>query len=146
MVSTPGLTRSNGSVSQAGKSSTASAPRKRGQVVGEALGVGGGGHGDHERVRCRRVAPARRSAMARAGSGTASTALGRPEHLGAGPGSSRSEAGRSVSDIGQADEATGAVADRLMPPSPSRGVEDDGPGSSRADGVGADGVSRAAAL
>ena len=49
MVSTPGLTRSNGSVSQAGNDVDLVVAEEGAQVVGEALGVGGRRHRDDDR-------------------------------------------------------------------------------------------------
>ena len=48
IVSSAGDTRSNGSVSHAGNSSTASAPRNCAQVGGEPLGLGAGRHREHD--------------------------------------------------------------------------------------------------
>ena len=50
MVSTLGLTRSNGNVSQAGNSSTSPGGQELGEVVGELPGHRPGGHGDDERA------------------------------------------------------------------------------------------------
>src|SRR5688572_22927471 len=97
IVSTEGEMRSKGSVSQAGKVSTASGPRKARRsfatrsaspVVGAATTIG------RRELRWARPAMVR----ARAGSGTASTAEDRPS-TDAKPGSSRSSGGRSRSTI-----------------------------------------------
>ena len=104
MVSTPGLTRSNGRVSHAGNSSTRSSPRKTPRSwasrsasveVGTASTIG--------RRLVSRDSPAVTSA--RAASGTARVAELRPSTW-ASAGSSRSAAGRSMS--GPAVGAPGA--------------------------------------
>ena len=108
MVSTDGLTPARtGSVSQAGKVSTRVGAEVGAQVVGQPVGVAGGGHGHHDRAAGARVA---RPAMvrARAGSGTARTAEDRPS-TDAKPGSSRSSGGRSRSNMGTAEQATGGL-------------------------------------
>ena len=110
IVSTDGDTRSNGRVSQAGKVSTASAPRyerrslatrSASPVVGTATTIG--------RRALSVASPA--MARARAGSGTASTAEDRPS-TDAKPGSSRRSGGRSRSNM-EGAQATGA--DRSQP-------------------------------
>ena len=53
MVSVLGLTRSKGSVSQAGTTSTSSCAEEGPQVVGQALGVGAGGDGHDQGVAAR---------------------------------------------------------------------------------------------
>ena len=63
-----------------------------GQVVGQALGVGGGGDGHHDRRRATRGRARPAMAMARAGSGTDSTAEARPRTR-VSPGSSCSRGG-----------------------------------------------------
>ena len=50
MVSTLGLTRSNGSVSHAGNSTTSPSGMYWREVVEQLAGVGAGGAGDHERA------------------------------------------------------------------------------------------------
>ena len=71
IVSNAGDTRSNGSVSHAGNSSTASAPRNSRRSAREALGLGAGRHREHDRPARGRRARASRANSARAGSGTA---------------------------------------------------------------------------
>ena len=93
MVSTLGLTRSNGSVSQAGNSVDLVLAEEGPQVVGQALGVGLVGTATTSGWRP--VSPARPAmAKARAGSATASTADDTPANP-ASPGWRRRRGGRS---------------------------------------------------